>query len=77
MENKLEQIKVQKPFILAIDDAKAEIAQSINNAIHVHGLPFYIIDMILSAFSAQVKNGANNELSALKSQENSNDDIKQ
>ena len=60
--------KVQRPFILEVDDAKKEIVQSINNAIQVHGLPLYIVDMILSELSSQVKEGAKQELAMAKAQ---------
>ena len=60
--------KVQRPFILEVDDAKKEIVQSINNAIQVHGLPMYLVDMILSELCAQVKEGAKQELAMAKAQ---------
>ena len=60
--------KVKRPFILEMDEAKREIVQSINNAINVHGLPLYIVDMILSELCAQVKDGAKQELAMAKQQ---------
>ena len=60
--------KVQRPFILEMDEAKMEIVQSINNAIQVHGLPMYIVDMILSELCLQVKEGAKQELAIAKAQ---------
>ena len=58
----------QKPFILEIDEAKKEIIQTVNNAIKVHKLPFYIIDMILSNVSGQIREGAKNELAMANQQ---------
>lgn len=65
----MEEQKEKRPLILEIDEAKAEIIQVINNAIQVHGLPCYIVDMILSNISAQVKEGAKNELEMAKKQQ--------
>jgi hypothetical protein len=59
---------MQRPLILEIDEAKAEIIQSINDALQIHKLPFYIVDMILSEISTQVKEGAKNELAMAKAQ---------
>ena len=60
--------QIQKPIILAIDDAKKELVQAINNAIQVHQLPFYILDMILSDVGAQIKTYANNEIKMAQEQ---------
>ena len=59
---------IQKPFILEIDEAKTEIIQAINSAIQVHGLPFCIIDMILSDIGAQIKDGAKQEIAMARQQ---------
>ena len=58
----------QKPFILEMDEAKTEIIQSINNAIQVHKLPFYILDMILEGITTQIKEAAKNEMAMAKAQ---------
>ena len=58
----------QKPFILEIDEAKQEIIQTINNAIQVHKLPCYLVDMILSEVGTQVKEGAKQELAMARKQ---------
>ena len=58
----------QKPFILEIDEAKNEIIQVINNAINVHKLPCYLVDMILAPISAQIREGAKNELAMASEQ---------
>ena len=65
MEEKKE---IQKPFILEMDEAKKEIIQAINNAIQVHKLPCYIIDMILSDVSGQIREGAKSELAMANQQ---------
>lgn len=67
MEEKME----QRPLIVEIDEAKKEIIQVINNAINVHRLPCYFVDMILSDIAAQVQEGAKNELAMAKAQMNS------
>ena len=64
----MEENKMQKPFILEMDEAKLEIIQVINNAIQVHKLPCYIVDMLLSEISTQIKEGAKNELMMAKQQ---------
>lgn len=58
----------RRPLILEIDEAKAEIIQCINNAIQGHGLPCYIIELLLSDVMAQIKEGAKTELSMAKAQ---------
>lgn len=60
--------KVKRPFILEMDEAKREIVQSINNAINVHGLPLYIVEMMLSEMYIQVKDGAKQELAMARQQ---------
>ena len=64
----MEEKNIQRPFILEIDEAKSEIIQVINNAIRIHRLPCYIVDMILLDIGAQVKEGAKNELATAKAQ---------
>ena len=64
----MDEKEIQKPFILEMDEAKIEIIQAINRAIQVHKLPFYMIDMILSSVSSQIKEGARNELEVAKQQ---------
>ena len=60
--------KMNKPFILEIDEAKKEFIQVINNAIQVRKLPCYIIDMILTDLHTQIKEGAKSELEMAKTQ---------
>ena len=68
--------KIQKPFILEMEEAKLEMVQVINNAIQVRKIPCYIIDTILSEVVAQVKAEAKNELALARQQveEQSNND---
>lgn len=64
----MEEKEIQKPLILEIEEAKTEIIQVINNAIHIHQLPCYIVDMILSDIYTQIKTGAKNELTMAREQ---------
>lgn len=64
----MEENKIQKSIILEMDEAKLEIIQVINNAIQVHNLPCYIVDMILSDIVAQIKAGAKQELTMARQQ---------
>ncbi len=57
-----------KPLILEIDEAKTEIIQAINNALQVHNLPCYIVDMILTELRVQVKEGSRDELAVAREQ---------
>lgn len=58
----------QKPLILEIEEAKTELVQAVNNAIQVHKLPCYMVDLILQGIVAQVKEGAKQELEMAKEQ---------
>lgn len=62
--------KMNKPFILEVDEAKKEFIQVINNAIQVRKLPCYIIEMILADLHGQIKEGAKSELEMAKAQVN-------
>lgn len=64
----MEQNKIQKPLVIEMEDVKVEIAQVINSAIQEHNLPLYLIDMILSEFATQIKDGARRELEMAKAQ---------
>ena len=68
----MEQNRIQKPLIIEMEDAKIEIAQVLNNAIQNRNLPLYIIDMILSEFIIQIKEGARKELEMAKGQMQTN-----
>lgn len=58
----------QKPLILEIEEAKAELVEAVNKAIQVHKLPCYMVDLILQGIVAQVKEGARQELETAKEQ---------
>ena len=58
----------QKPLILEIEEVKVELVQAVNNAIQVHKLPCYMVDLILQGIVAQVKEGARQELEMAKEQ---------
>lgn len=59
---------MNKPLILTIEEAKAEIISSVNSALQNHGLPCYLIEPILSELLTQIKAGARGELEAAKAQ---------
>lgn len=58
----------QKPLILEIEEAKAELVEVVNKAIQVHRLPCYMVDLILQGIVAQVKEGTRQELEIAKEQ---------
>ena len=64
----MEENKIQKSFILEMEEAKLEIIQVINNAIQVRKLPCYLLDMVLSDISTQIKAVAQQELAMAKEQ---------
>ena len=70
----MEENKIQKPFILEMDEAKTEIIQVINNAIQVRKLPCYILDTLLSEISAQIKECAKQELAMARQQMEQSDE---
>jgi hypothetical protein len=58
-----------KPLILELEDAKKTFVQFINT-LQQQGLPCYLIEMALSDVFAQLKNGANAELTMARQQMN-------
>ena len=64
----MEENKIQKPFILEMDEVKMEMVQVINKAIQVRKLPCYLIDMVLSELGVQIKEGAKQEIAMAKAQ---------
>lgn len=54
--------KIQRPLIVEIEESKTELIQCINNIVQEHGLPCYILDMLLSDIVTQIKDGAKREL---------------
>ena len=71
----MEESKIQKPFILEMDEAKAEIIQVINNAIQVRKLPCYILDTILTEIGVQIKEGAKQELAMARQQMEQSEEV--
>lgn len=62
------QVEIQKPIILEMDEVKKEIVDLVNKSIQVRKLPFYFIDLILSDVCAQIKEGAKNEIMVAREQ---------
>ena len=58
----------KKPFLLELDEAKNEIIQVVNKALHTHNLSCYLVDLILSEIGSQVKEGAKQEILMAKVQ---------
>jgi len=71
----MEENKIQKSLILEIDEARGDMIQVINNMIQVRKLPCYIIDMILSEFGTQIKEGAKQELAMARQQLNNGEEV--
>lgn len=67
--------EIQKPLILEIDEAKKELIMAINNAIQVHRLPLYIVDMMLTEIGTQIRDGAKSELAMAKAQVNKDEEV--
>lgn len=67
--------EIQKPLILEIDEAKTELINVINNAIQVHRLPLYIVDMMLTEIGTQIRDGAKSELAMAKAQVKKDEEV--
>ena len=63
----MENNKIERPLILEIDEAKKEIVDVINNASQKHGVPFYVLEMILSGIYRQVSDAAKMEFTEAQS----------
>ena len=59
----------QNPMILALDDAKTELIQCVNDIIQKHGLNCYLIESMFAELYAEVKAGAHRELAQARAQE--------
>jgi hypothetical protein len=70
-----ENMEIQKPLILEIDEAKKELIMAINNAIQVHRLPLYIVDMMLTEIGTQIRDGAKSELAMAKAQVKKDEEV--
>ena len=53
---------MNKPLIIALNEAKTELASVINKMIQQDNLPCYLIEPMLSEFLYQIKDGAKNEM---------------
>ena len=71
----MEENKIQKPFILEMDEAKAEIIQVINKAIQVRKLPCYLLAPIIESIYREIQNGAQNELAMAKQQMEQSEEV--
>lgn len=57
-----------KPIILELEEAKNEIAQSINMILQNHKIPCYLIEPTIVDLLAQVREVAKNELAMAREQ---------
>ena len=51
----------EKPFISEYSDAKNKITNAINEAMHVHKVPCFLLESILSDILHQIEHGAKAE----------------
>ena len=58
----------QKYIIVAIDDAKRELVQCVNNILQKHGLNCYLIEPVFAELYANVKATAQGELAQARAQ---------
>lgn len=58
MSNKEKPIR---PFSLDYADAKSKIYKAVNEAVQLHGVPFYLLEDVLADLSRSVKERANLE----------------
>ena len=59
----------QRSIILEMDDAKKELVQCVNNIMHTHNLPCYIIEPMVAELYSQIKAAAQNELAQARANE--------
>jgi len=65
----LKELDLQKrPLILELNEAKTEIADSINRAI-ARGIPCFLLQDIVNGFANQISSAAAQELAAAQAQE--------
>lgn len=64
----MEENKIQKPFIVEMEEAKLEIIQVVNNAIQVRKLPCYLLLPIIENIYREIQAGAQNELAMARQQ---------
>lgn len=54
--------KKNKPLIIEMEEAKAELSQCMNHILQDRGIPCYWFEPVLASMYSQVKNGAKKEL---------------
>ena len=64
----MEERKKERPLVVAIDEAKRELVQAINNIVQTQTVPFSILDMIVSEIGAQIREAAKAELAHAQTQ---------
>lgn len=57
---------IEKPIEMRFQEAKSNIYNATNQAIQQYGLPFYVVESIVSDILHQVQVGVKNELDAAK-----------
>ena len=60
----------QKPIILAMDEAKRELVQCVNNILEKHGLNCYLIEPMFAELHTKIKATAQSELAQARAQQN-------
>lgn len=58
----------QKSIIVALDDAKRELVQCVNDILQKHGLNCYLIEPMFAELYTQVKASAQNELAQARAE---------
>ena len=62
--------EIQRPFLVEVDDFRKELFKCISDAYNERHIPFYVIELTMSAAYAEVQTSARNELAAIKLQMN-------
>ena len=62
VENIVEETPVEKPIEIRFQEAKSNIYNATNQAIQQYGLPFYVVESIVSDILHQIQAGVKNEL---------------
>ncbi len=63
-----EQQKNTRSMVIEVDEFKQELIRLINDAVRVRRIPYFILEPILNDYSAQVREGAKEELAYAKQQ---------
>lgn len=64
VENTVEKVEtpIEKPIEIRFQEAKTNIYNATNQAIQQYGLPFYVVESIVSDILHQIQAGVKNEL---------------